>query len=164
MMDAENHNHPAAHPAPRRAGGRWGLRLLLVAAVGVYLYVAWPRASRLTWSADLTAALQQARTTHRPVLIEFGAAWCEPCQWMEREVLPRREVAAALEAWIPVHIDIDAQPHVQDRYGVEAVPTFVALSPEGRELRRAAGSMPPEQFIAFLRAAAPPSPATRARD
>ena len=41
-----------------------------------------------TWNGDLTAALQQAKTTNRPVLAVFsGSDWCKPCIMLKQEVL-----------------------------------------------------------------------------
>ena len=45
-------------------------------------------AAAVTWNSDLTAALQQAKTTNRPVLAVFsGSDWCKPCIMLKQEVL-----------------------------------------------------------------------------
>lgn len=153
---------PPPDPPPQTKTRRHvGLGVLLLAAVVLYLYAAWPRPAHPMWASDLQAALQRAEATRRPVLVEFQASWCGPCEWMGREVFPRPEVVRALKDWISVQIDVDAQPQIAGRYGVEALPTFIVLADDGRELRRYAGAFTADEFVAFLKRAASPAATTQ---
>ena len=137
-------------PPPGRGSGRWPVWLLLAGLAGVYLYSFWPRHSDVPWENDLPQALARARETGQPLLIEFQADRCAPCRRMKRDVFPRSDVARALQGWVPVQVDVDAQPGVSEQYGVHALPTFLVLASDGRELSRTEGSMTAEQFIAFV--------------
>jgi thiol-disulfide isomerase/thioredoxin len=69
-----------------------------------------------------------------PILLDFHAEWCGPC----RQV--RGAVKELIRNGYPVKaIDIDKQGDVATRYGVDAVPTFVVVDADGRELARTSG-------------------------
>ena len=140
-------------PVGRRTSARWGLLAGLLAIVLVYWVSMRSHPSAIVWASDLKSALQQAEQTHRPVLVEFHTSWCSPCEEMEREVFPRREVAKALANWVSVQVDGDTNAELMRRYAVEAFPTFLALRPDGHVVRQSVGSMTPEEFVEFIRGA-----------
>ena len=98
-----------------------------------------------------------------PVLLDFQATWCHPCQVM------RPVVDKLVEKGYPVRqIDIDRSPEMSERYKVTAVPTFVVVDARGKELARTQGIIEPAQLANFynkakLKAAAS-APADDARD
>lgn len=101
---------------------------------------AWPRAeSPLAFSADLPAALAQARESGRRVLIDFETTWCGPCAAMNRHVYSAAPVVEAAEGLLAVKVDGDASRDLVERYGVGAYPTLILLSAEGAELGRRVG-------------------------
>jgi thioredoxin len=79
-----------------------------------------------------------------PVLVDFTAAWCPPCQM----IAPVLEVIAAGEAQRlrVVSVDVDANPVVADLYQVTAMPTLV-LFVGGREVARINGVRPRESIM-----------------
>lgn len=129
--------------------GLWlGLMLLVVA------YLQWPmvkglyyRASAspvpadgIAWRTDLSEALGESARSGKPVLADFSATWCPPCQVMKHEVWPDARVAKAVnEGFIPVALDADAAGSrgPAQQYGVEAIPTLLALDSQGKVLRQA---------------------------
>ena len=131
------------------------LWLGIVGAVGLYLYSSRPAPpAAFAWLDNLDRALAYAAQRNQLILLQFHAAWCGPCREMDREVFTRAEVAEILAGWTPVHIDVDQQPQVASRFGVESVPTFFVLSPhEGRPLVRFEGALSAKDFITFLQAA-----------
>ena len=79
-----------------------------------------------------------------PVLLDFHAPWCGPCQTM------RPAVAGLVKNKYPVKsIDIDRSPKLAERYGVTAVPTFIVVDAEGKVLARTSGAMPAARLAAF---------------
>ncbi len=64
-----------------------------------------------------------------PVLVEFGAPWCKPCEAIE----PILEALAAEHDLDLVRLDIDQHLGVPSRYGVLSLPTVILF--EGGEPR-----------------------------
>lgn len=120
-----------------------------------------PHAPPAGWHASLTKAQELAIQSNRPVLMDFTADWCPPCQAMKKNVLPRQDVAQLLQSrFVPVIIDGTSpnspNQEIFERHGVQAIPTFIILSPAGKELARATGGMSASEFLAFLQPHATP--------
>jgi thioredoxin 1 len=74
-----------------------------------------------------------------PVLVDFYADWCGPCQTMSPII---EEVARGMSDKIKViKINTDKNPNVSSQYGIRGIPTFI-LFQNGRVLWRASGAMP----------------------
>src|SRR5579872_1235505 len=83
----------------------------------------------------------------RPVLVEFGAAWCPPC----RMLAPVLEAVAghrSLELSV-VTIDVDANPVTQGRYGVMSLPTLL-LFVAGKPVRQTIGFVSQGRLLEFV--------------
>ena len=61
----------------------------------------------------------------RPVLVEFGGAWCGPCRALE-PILSKMADEAGGKLKI-VTVDVDAAPALAQRYAIRGVPTVVAF-------------------------------------
>lgn len=140
----------------------WGGVILL----GIlYLYSNRSAPAAFQWIHDPDAGLAKARQSDRPVFVDFYADWCGVCKSMDREVFSRQEVAQAMENWIPLQVNVDRYRDIARQYGVEALPTLVALTPEGEVIARHEGYMSAEDLITFLQvnsvAESGPGPAPR---
>ncbi|KAF8105304.1 hypothetical protein N665_0159s0009 [Sinapis alba] len=80
----------------------------------------------------------------KPVLVDFYATWCGPCQLM---VPILNEVSETLKDKIAVvKIDTEKYPNLANKYQVEALPTFI-LFKDGKVWDRFEGALPANQLV-----------------
>jgi putative thioredoxin len=78
---------------------------------------------------DVTEQTFQAdvidRSLQVPVVVDLWATWCEPCKQLSP--LLERLAETAGGAWTLAKVDIDANPRIRQAFGVQSVPTVVAV-------------------------------------
>lgn len=91
--------------------------------------------------ASLNAALQRAAVQGRTAVVYFTADWCVTCRVIERDVLPDRAVAKALDEADLIKVDVtsnnEAVRGIMARYGVVGPPTVLFVGTDGIEDRDA---------------------------
>ena len=100
-------------------------------------------------------ALALAATDGKPLLLDFSAQWCPPCQTLAAEVLhaPEHETTLAHMHLVVLDADDPASWTTKDRYAVGGYPTVIAVDPEGYELARVVGYPGEGAFLAWLEGA-----------
>ncbi|KAG9444243.1 hypothetical protein H6P81_015583 [Aristolochia fimbriata] len=80
----------------------------------------------------------------KPVLVDFYATWCGPCQYM---VSVLNQVGAALKDKIQVvKIDTEKYPTIANQYDIQALPTLIIFR-EGKPCDRLEGALPADQLM-----------------
>jgi thiol-disulfide isomerase/thioredoxin len=105
--------------------------------------------------SELAYAEAQARAAQEEklLLVDATAAWCAPCQAMERTTWRDADLTAWVRARaIAVQLDVDAHADIAQQLGIQAMPT-VLLFRGGQELDRVTGQRPASELIAWLDAA-----------
>lgn len=105
------------------------------------------------WVTKLDEALKLAKSQNKPVLVDFAAEWCGPCQRMLNGTYKDPAVVKKSASFIMVLIDIDQQQAVARKHNVEAVPTMLFLRPDGAQISRAVGYKDAKQLIEMMDAA-----------
>ena len=85
-----------------------------------------------------------------PSLVYFTASWCGPCKLMTRVTLVNPALTDVFSNVDHVAVDIDAHPDLAAQKGIDAVPTFILLSPTGDEVDRVTGFQPIGDFLSWL--------------
>jgi thiol:disulfide interchange protein len=100
--------------------------------------------------ALLDEALAQARKENKPVVIDFFAEWCAPCQRMEKTTFKDRGVAVLLERCVFIRVDTDKHPDIAKRMAVEGLPDIRFVLPDGRVIKQLRNFQDAESFTSEL--------------
>ncbi len=115
-----------------------------------------PAEAATPWRADadgaFRSALDAARAAGRPLLIDFSAIWCPPCNRLAHEVLeatPRPPILDRVDV-VVVDVDDPSSWTVKDAYNVGSYPTVVVVDGSGAERGRTVGFDGREEFEVWL--------------
>ena len=119
---------PAAPAGPGTPGGNGGVTVIDV--------------SEATFQTEV---LERSLTT--PVVIDFWAAWCEPCKQLS-PVLEKLAVEAG-GAWVLAKVDVDANPRLAQMFRVQGIPMVFAVA-GGQPVDAFTGVLPEAQLRQWL--------------
>ena len=135
-----------------------GLGIVLVsvgAFVGVTAAIKPPDV--VSWEHQLDVARGRAKRENKPMLVDFGAAWCGACKELDKVTFSSPLVAPELARFVNVKVDAtnDDDPQVQEAlasFKVRGLPTVVLFDSHGKEAARYNDFIPPERFLPAIRA------------
>lgn len=84
--------------------------------------------------------------SEKPVLVDFYADWCGPCQMMGPVV---EEIANEVNDAKVCKINIDEQMSIAQKYGVMSIPTFIVFK-NGDIADKKMGAMPKSAVLSML--------------
>src|SRR5215210_1378758 len=91
--------------------------------------------SGVAWSPWGAAPFERAARERKPVLLAIGASWCHGCEVMDRTTYSVPEIVSAInERCVPVRVDADRRPDINDRYNLDGWPTTAFLTASGEIL------------------------------
>lgn len=88
-----------------------------------------------------------ARSHEIPVVVDFWAGWCGPCRALGPAI--EAEVARRADQIELAKLDIDAEPQIAARYGIQSIPTVVVFR-DGTPVTGFVGAYPPAMISRFL--------------
>jgi thioredoxin-like negative regulator of GroEL len=108
--------------------------------------------AEIPWITGTTKALKASGESGRPVVVDLWAVWCEPCKVMEKTTFRDPGVLAAIEGFVPLKVDADADTVFVERYDIEIFPTTLFLDEDGREITRLTGLIEADPMLKSLEA------------
>jgi len=114
----------------------------------------------LNWTQLIT----KAKAENKYIFIDCYTTWCGPCKEMEKSVYPLEKVGKYFnDKFISVKAQMDSSKkdndavkrsyadahYLQERYKVDAFPTFLFFTPDGKILYRSIGAKAPDEFLAL---------------
>jgi thiol:disulfide interchange protein DsbD len=130
-----------------------GVVLLLTGAVGAWMWKLTPD-HHLPWVRDEAAAFAKARDEHKGVMVDFSAAWCNPCDELELTFGDRDVYTKITDGYVPLKFDVtegtDDDLARRARYGADTLPAVVFIRTDGTLLGRVSKFIEPDQMVSTI--------------
>ncbi|MCI9547387.1 MAG: thioredoxin [Lachnospiraceae bacterium] len=88
----------------------------------------------------------QVKKADRPVLLDFFATWCGPCQMLTPVI---EELEESRDDFLVGKVNVDEESALARQFSITAVPTLL-LFKDGVEVKRTAGFLPREDLERFI--------------
>lgn len=82
----------------------------------------------LEWSKE---AFEKAKRENKPVLLDIHGVWCHWCHVQEESYEDPIVIETINEKFIPIKVDTDKRPDINERYNQGGWPTTAFLTPDG---------------------------------
>src|SRR5205823_8552920 len=108
------------------------------------------RATEIHWHGWSKDAFDEARTTGKPILLSISAVWCHWCHVMDETTYSHPSVIDLINReYVPVRVDNDGRPDINQRYSMGGWPTTAFLTASG-DILTGATYLPPDQMAGAL--------------
>ena len=109
------------------------------------------RAAEINWRPWSPEAFEEARSSARPILLSISAVWCHWCHVMDETTYSNPGVIDLInEEYLPIRVDNDVRPDVNQRYNMGGWPSTAFLTPSG-DILTGATYLPPDQMVDSLK-------------
>lgn len=89
---------------------------------------------------------QEVLKSDKPVLIDFWAEWCGPCQMMSEVV---DDIAVSRSDIKVCKVNVDDERDMALKFGIDAIPTIILIK-NGDTAAQAVGYMPKDELLSAL--------------
>ena len=108
-----------------------------------------PKGGVVFYSGSYDNLLREARKQKKPIVLEFWAAWCGPCQKLDKETFKNKNLGEYIkDNYLIYKVDIDTFDGMEivDRFGVDVFPTLLVLDNKGHQISKMNGFYPPSSL------------------
>ena len=92
------------------------------------------------------ANFEDIKNSDKPVLLDFYAVWCGPCQMVSPIV---DEIADENPQYLVGKINVDEEPELAAAFSVSSIPTLVVMK-DGKIAEQAVGARPKSDILKML--------------
>ena len=110
-------------------------------------------AAKIAWRTSLPAAMKEAQRLRKPLMVDFFATWCGPCKMLDAQTYTDKKVIAESKNFVSVHIDVDKNQALAQKYKVNGIPNILFLRPDGSVAQSEVGFIEPAEFVKKMRTA-----------
>jgi len=112
-----------------------------------------PVAGSILWETSYESAMETARQSGKPLMINFYTDWCGVCKQLDANTFPAGEVIAESQNFVNVKINAEVRTDLARQYGVHSYPTILFLDANGNTLNRFAGGYASAGFVKQMQSA-----------
>lgn len=97
---------------------------------------------------------EKAKAENKPFFVDIYAVWCGPCKWMSKNTFTNAQVGDyANKNYLAYKLDGEKGegPKVAREYKLEAYPTILFFSAEGKLVGKQVGAQDSEAFISTMK-------------
>ena len=116
------------------------------------------RPTHAGWEHDLVSAREKAKAASSPLLIDFGASWCQACGELERHTFSHPDVISESQRFVKVKVDLSPGQDVAkgkewlSGYGARGLPLVVVHDSTGKEAVRITEFVEAPKMLELLKA------------
>jgi uncharacterized protein YyaL (SSP411 family) len=108
------------------------------------------RAHEIKWRPWSEAAFDEAKLLDKPILLSISAVWCHWCHVMDETTYSNDRVIDLVNSeYLPIRVDNDVRPDINQRYNMGGWPTTAFLTSSG-DILTGATYLPPDQMTGAL--------------
>ncbi|HPD17903.1 MAG TPA: thioredoxin fold domain-containing protein [Planctomycetota bacterium] len=111
-------------------------------------------AGEVLWAPSFEAGMRRAKEKNLPTLVDLYTDWCGWCKRLDADVFSTAQVKAMLaKDLVGIKLNPEKDRKNGEKFKVEGFPTVVFTDPDGKELHRVVGYLPPAKFVAEMKKA-----------
>lgn len=132
---------------------------IAAACVGMLILIGYleARPRHNGWQHDLLAAREHALRVSSPLLVDFGASWCQACGELERHTFSDPRVVGESQRFVKVKVDLSPGQDTKSgkewlkAYGARGLPLVVLHGSDGKEIARVTEFVDADQMLELMR-------------